>query len=206
MEINKKFIIISFTILILVMLVMIIIYILPENEKVEDKSEFLQMNSDFRHDVSNYLSKSQGAVLMSDEVIVAENGYKFFAKYYDKVDSKEVQENWDNFARIVIPKYRKNIKSEAEIENYFNENSGEIYLETGIEHYNDFYNIMIFILNNSSSETLELKSLAISDAVTSDENYTYAELQCSYKSDIILKFNMKVFNEKNDNGVFIVYY
>ncbi len=206
MEIKKKYIITGLIILILIMLVMIVINILPKQNKKSEESEFLQMSPDFRHDVSKYLSESENATSMNDEVIIAKNCYKFFEKYYNKISAKEIQENWDNFARNIVLKYSENIKSENEIDDYFENNSEEIYLETGIENYDEFYNMIISILDNSNSKKLKLESLEILEPITVDENYTYAKLKATYKGNININFNMKVFNEKNDNGLFIVYY
>lgn len=206
MDSNRKHIILILVIFIIVMIIMIIGYFLPEKKEVEKENEFLKMDSEFRHDISNKLSKEQKITPMADDVIIAENSYKFFEKYYNKVSPKDVQENWDNFARKIIPKYNDNIKSEDEIEKYFKEHSEQICLETGIDNYNDFYKLMISIIDSVDSKKLQLEKIGISEIVTNDENYTYAELNCQYKDNINMKFNMKVFNEKNNEGVFIIYY
>ena len=206
LEIKKNHIILSLIILIIIMLIIIFIKLIPlseDNEKIAD--EFVPMNSDFRYAISNSIVISDNMKL-DESIILAKKSYNFFEKYYDKISSKDIQENWDNFARVVMLKYSENIKSESDIEKYFNENSSEIYLETGIENYEDFKKIIEISVKQANYKKLVLQEMEILESVTVDDNVTYAIMQAKYKGNIVIDFNMKVLDSKNEDGVFIIYY
>lgn len=206
LEFKKNHIIVILIVLIIIMLVVIFVkFVSFSNYFKKTDEEFVPMNSDFRHAISNSISTSDNMKL-DETVMVAKKSYNFFEKYYNKISAKEIQENWDNFARVVMLKYSENIKSESDIEKYFNENSNEIYLETGIENYEDFKKIIEISVKQANYKKLVLQEMEILDSVAVEDNVTYAILQAKYKGNIVINFNMKVLDSKNDDGVFIIYY
>ena len=208
MEIKKKHIIIGLIILIIIMLIIIFIKVNPffsKNTNQKQNEGFIPMDSDFRYAISNSISNEINTKL-EESVIVADKSYNFFAKYYNKIPSKDIQENWDNFARVVMLKYSENINAESDIEKYFNENTNQIYLETGIKNLEDFKKVIDFSLKQNDFKKLVLEEMEILETVTVEESGTYAILQAKYRGGIVINFNMKVLDSKNDDGVFIIYY
>lgn len=154
-------------------------------------------------DINN--SNNNQIDLMADDVIVASDANLFFRNYYNKISAKEIQENWDNFARKRIYDYTNNIKTKNDIKKYYEKNSNKIYKDTGILEYNDFESLMNKIIEKSDFNTLKLVQMQILDDISYENKVTLAELKAEYDNDVIIIFEMQVFDKKNDDGIFIVY-
>lgn len=144
---------------------------------------------------------------LSDDVIVANNTYKFFSNYYNKIDAKDIQENWDNFTRIVVPKYTKNMTSSKDAKKYYNSNEIEVLQNTGIDNEEDFVLLVEKITSEYTQKVNDLKSIDILEdsKYNKTKEITTCKMKAIYDDNIEITFNFRVYNQKDDNNVFIVY-
>ncbi len=155
-----------------------------------------------------YLLKPEEEVeKLSDNIILANNSYKFFKNYYRKIDAKDIQENWDNFVRVVVPEYTQNISSSTELEEYYNSKKEDILVATGINNINDFEKLIKKVTSNYTQELYELKSIEIlEESQYANENKTTkCSMKAIYDDENEIEFDFYVYNEIDDNGVFIKY-
>lgn len=197
MKKKKKFNFIKFSIIILIILV--VIYILLDNAtKTKVKEE-----DAFRY----HMTPDEEIEHLEEDVILANNSYKFFSNYYNKIDAKDIQENWDNFVRIVVPKYCKQIDSLEDASDYYKNNQDDILKETGIENEKSFIELMDKITFEYHKQPTEIKDLEILDDAqyNSESNITTTRIKATYDKDIELIFNISVYDEKDEQGIFIEY-
>lgn len=197
MKKKKKFNFIQFSIIILIILV--VIYILLDNStKIKVKEE-----DAYRY----HMTPDEVIEHLEEDVILANSSYKFFSNYYNKIDAKDIQENWDNFVRLVVPKYSKQILSSEEAGDYYKNNQADILKETGIENEKDFIELIDKITFDYYKQPTKIKDLEILDEAQYNpkSNITTTRIKATYDKDIELIFNISVYDEKDEQGVFIEY-
>lgn len=186
-------------ILLVILFILVFLLVIFNKVKSEDNEDFF--SSEYRYS----MKPDEEVEHLDEDAITADDSGKFFTYYYSKIDAKDIQENWDNFFRIVIPKYCKKI-SENNVEEYYKENKNEILVETGINNEEDFENLIKKITFNFSTKLQKIKSLTILDDAVYDEktNKTLTRLKAVYDNEEVI-FNIKVYDKKSADNVFIEY-
>ena len=185
-------------IFLIILLIVLCVIIFTRNSK-------LSVGDDYRN--YSMLLENNDIEKLDANVVLVDNSYRFFTYYYNKIDAKDIQENWDNFARIVVPKYSKDITSEDQIDSYFKKNKDTILAETGIDNLSDFKSLVNKITSDFTNKVSNLKSLEIVDHAIydSEKKITKTRLRAVYKDDVKITFSMKVHDKKDSQGVFIEY-
>lgn len=192
----KKIIIIVFIILI-ILIIFLAIFNNMQSRDTETISE------EFRYS----LEPDEEVEKLSDDVMIANNSYKFFSNYFKKIDAKDIQENWDNFTRIVVPKYTQTITSSKEAQKYYNSNKYDILVDTGIDNEEDFELLIEKITSKYTKKLNTLKSIDILEEseYDDDDEITSCKMKAIYDDKIEIVFYFNVYDEKDSDGVFIVY-
>lgn len=137
------------------------------------------MDTNYRH--QNHYNDELN--MMNGTSMVAQNSYMFFeksSKYFGEY-SKEIQESWDDFVRITVPKYYKEVKDE---EKYYENNKVEIYSKTGIDDYDTFKNLMDKIRKLGSSNEIKLKGFSLDD-IQVEKRSVNLVLVCEYDGGFV---------------------
>lgn len=145
---------------------------------------------------------------VDEDVIIPLNSVDFFTKYNNaRVESKEIYETINKFAKKIIPKYIKEISkmTDSEVQSYYEENKKgqEDFIEAN--DFNDFKKIVDKIGKYDEKSVVEKISFD-PETIEVKSDYICAKLNFEFDNYLTISFGLKVYNKANENGKFILFY
>lgn len=145
---------------------------------------------------------------VKEGTIIPVNSVDFFRKYDNaRVESKEIYETINDFAKNIIPKYSSEISTmgETELKEYYekSKNGSEDFIEA--ETFEEFKRNVEYAKNISSNAKL-VKISFDSESVEVKDNYITAKIVYEFDDYSILNYNLKIYNYKTEQGKFIYFY
>lgn len=145
---------------------------------------------------------------VKEGTIIPVNSVDFFRKYDNaRVESKEIYETINDFAKNIIPKYSSEISTmgETELKEYYekSKNGSEDFIEA--KTFEEFKNNVEYLKNISSNAKL-VKISFDSESVEVKDDCITAKIVYEFDDYSILNYNLKVYNYKTEQGKFIYFY
>lgn len=182
---NKKKIIIILIILMLVLLLLVIL-----------KSRIRTSQEMFEYIYSND---------MDEETFSPEMIHIVIAAYEGDINPKAISKATYYMITNRIPEYLKNCKDNQSLNKYFEKNAESIYLETGIENYDDFKRLIDEFRKLSGNLKLEYAKFD-RDSIKVNKNNLEVILKIKYQEQDEISLNMKIKNKKTANSPAIEFY
>lgn len=192
-------------ILIIIIIISFIAIIIIKNNQKNKQNDFEISDkpynrADFFDDDIEYVA---------EDVIIPDNSYLFFGEYINgRVESKEIYESIDKFAKKIVPKFYNELKDldDAEIANYFENNKSGINKYLEIESDQDFVNFVKQI-KKLKSDNLEVTGIEfVKDTMKYMNEYTISELKITYNDDEVVSVTVKVFRRIQESNRNVVFY
>lgn len=141
-------------------------------------------------------------------VIIPSNSVAFFSKYSNaRVESKDIYETIDYFAKNIVLKYINEVSkmSDTELKNYYeNSNYGKDDL-IEVNSFEEFDKIV----NKTEvySESSKILKIAFDpESIEVKDDCITAALEFELENHTVISFNMKIYNHATEEGKFIYFY
>ena len=180
---------------IIILFILIIIMLLCACKLIETKG----INYVEDKDNIKYINLNDQESLKED-IIIPSNSIDFFKNYYGKLESKQIYEDIDKFAKKILPKYINELRNN-EINEYYDLNVNVIKKELGIENIETFEKFVNKI-NNITENNFIAKTIEFDkEKVFKKENGTTAILIIEYNNNIKIEIDIYIPNENNKQNI-----
>lgn len=143
---------------------------------------------------------------MKSGLAIPKELFELGAVYKGKLTTQNICKTYDNIVTKVIPKYYKKCKNmnDDELNKYYQKNKDIIYIELGIEEFNEFNGLINRIINLQGTKLEYENCSLIADSIKEEDTGITVYISIKYKNNTDLILNSFVQNKVNKNASSII--